>query len=84
MQNSNQASVQNSSFDWIIALFRCQACVRIWVVSYLIERASRLAKRTIERKKITIDFAQKNNRKYDTIQPMKYSVQQEVQTYPRI
>ena len=32
---------------------------KTWVVSYLIERASGLAKRTIERTKITMDLAQK-------------------------
>ena len=47
------------------------------VVPYLIERASGLAKRIIERTKITKDLVQKTIlcRKYDTIQPMTHSVQ---------
>ena len=57
--------------------------VKFGVASYVIERASGLAKRTIERNKDNNRFSTENNREYDTIQPMKYSVQQEVQPHPK-
>ena len=39
--------------------FVLTTALKMWVVSYLIERASGLAQRTIERTKITMDLAQK-------------------------
>ena len=39
--------------------FLLTTALKMWVVSYLIERASGLAQRTIERTKITMDLAQK-------------------------
>ena len=54
----------------------------IRVVSYLIERTSGLGNNKMN--KDNNGFSTKNNRKYNTIQPMKYSVQQEVRPYPLI
>ena len=39
MQNSNQATIQNSNFDWNIAGFRCQPGLRIWQVYQVAESA---------------------------------------------
>lgn len=54
-----------------------QCSLKWQVVSYLIEWASVLAKFKTKRTN------KGNNRKYDTTQPMKYSVQQEVGPYPK-